>query len=197
MVVKLSSRTIHRFYLIFFLSLRNCSTTPTFSPFHLISLLLFTVPPHSIPLLPNVPPLTHTAIIVLIVVSAVAVSLFTSEPPKPPTPIIPAALPPSIAQMREMRDVGVGTDDELMEDTAGGSGSGAGRGGGVISGISDERLEKLLSDKGVAEIAEIAAQQQQARRRGRRGSRGGGQGQTLGEGGGGAGAGEEVFVDRI
>jgi hypothetical protein len=68
------------------------------------------------------------AIIVLIVVSAVAVSLFTTEAPKPP-PVAPAPV---------LRDVGVGTEEDFVEEEL---------------PLSDERLEKLLKDK----VPEVSA----------------------------------------
>lgn len=55
-------------------------------------------------------------------VSAIAVSLFTTEPPKPA----------AVAVTPVVRDVAVGTDDEFVEEEL---------------PISDERLEKLLQDK--------------------------------------------------
>lgn len=65
-----------------------------------------------------------------------------------------------------MRDAATGTDEELMAD-----------GDAPTIAISDERLEKLLKDKGVGEITMV---QQEKKRRGSRARKG-----------------EDVFVDRI
>ena len=54
-------------------------------------------------------------------------------PPAAPVPAAPIKAAPV------MREMGVGTDDDLMSD--------------VAAGISDDKLEKLLRDKGLGDLA--------------------------------------------
>lgn len=72
------------------------------------------------------------------VLFGVGTSIYYAPPNNPPpatvVPVKAASPPPA------MREMSVGTDDELMGDEA------------VVT-ISEERLEKLLRDKGVGEIA--------------------------------------------
>ena len=78
----------------------------------------------------------YLAIIVVVVLFGVGTSLYYAPPTNPPIPLAPA---PIAKPVSTMRDMGVGTDDELMGDEA------------TVT-ISDEKLEKLLLDKGVGEI---------------------------------------------
>lgn len=79
-----------------------------------------------------------SAIIVVVVLFGVGTSIYYAPPTNPPVaaavPVKPSPPPPA------MREMSVGTDDELMGDEA------------VVT-ISDERLEKLLREKGVGQVA--------------------------------------------
>jgi hypothetical protein len=76
------------------------------------------------------------AIIVVVVLFGVGTSIYYAPPSNPPPAL---AAPAKATAPTAMREMSVGTDDELMGDEA------------VVS-ISDERLEKLLRDKGLGEI---------------------------------------------
>nr|XP_018260295.1 mitochondrial protein [Kwoniella dejecticola CBS 10117]OBR82453.1 mitochondrial protein [Kwoniella dejecticola CBS 10117] len=72
------------------------------------------------------------SIIILIVVATIAVSTFLATDAEPKTPPQTKITPPA------MKDMGVGTDDEFMEED--------------LKSYTEERLDKLLSDSGVANL---------------------------------------------
>ncbi|WWC73684.1 uncharacterized protein I206_107656 [Kwoniella pini CBS 10737] len=74
------------------------------------------------------------SIIILIVVATIAVSTFLATDAEPKTPQ-PKVIPPA------MKDMAVGTDDDLMEED--------------LKSYTEEKLDKLLSDSGVAKLERV------------------------------------------